>query len=121
MGKEFDLHLLPLTGACSKGGKVIPEFLELFVSQLDFWTIAVRPIRTCKLTIYMALIHGCLDIGWKQKGNEVQFMDFTACWRKKRDTTEISSNSRPHTPKDPVTELKGPGEFKGAELCGYEL
>lgn len=40
---------------------------------------------------------------------------------KKRDTTEISSNSRPHTPKDPVTELKGPGEFKGAELCGYEL
>lgn len=116
MRKEFDLHLSPLTGACSKGGKVIPESLELFVSQLDFWTIAVRPVRTCKLTIYMALIHGCLDIGWKQKGN-----GFYCLLEKKRDTTEISSNSRPHAPKDPVTELKGPGEFKGAELCGYEL
>lgn len=34
-GKNSIWHLSPLTEACSKRGKVIPESLELFVSQLQ--------------------------------------------------------------------------------------
>lgn len=77
-GKNLIWHLSPLTGAfvasdrgLQQGRKSniwVPRTLCLpTAGQAYCWTVMARPVWTCTLTIYRSLIHGYLDIGWKQK------------------------------------------------------
>lgn len=48
----------------------------------------------------------------KENGVQLDFMDFTACWRKGRYTRNDRQFKTTWAKIDLVTELKGSGEFK---------